>query len=99
LSFFALCDALESHRVPVPPELEAVVPYLVEKFPLPYFCVDFLHDGQNWWLSEVEPDGCIAATDRDSAVALKEARDLIAARFQAYRRAHTRWLAGSVVAG
>lgn len=84
--------------VPVPPELELVVPYLVEKFPMPYFCVDFLYDGEKFWLSEVEPDGCIAATDRDSAQALKEARDLIAARFQAYRKAHERWLAG-VVAG
>ncbi|MFG2041117.1 RimK family alpha-L-glutamate ligase [Dactylosporangium sp. NPDC048998] len=73
---------------PLPGELAATVDYFTERIPTPYFCVDFLHDGTRFWLSEIETDGAIGINpDGDATVQ----HDLIAARFGAYRRAHAAW--------
>ncbi|GAA1266271.1 hypothetical protein GCM10009665_64140 [Kitasatospora nipponensis] len=76
--------------VPIPEELAAAVPYFAAKFPVPYFCVDFLFDGSQFWLSQLEPDGAIACPDRDSPEAVRTHRTLLADRFRAYQRAHAR---------
>ncbi len=76
--------------VPLPPELSEAVAYFAEKLPLPYLCVDFLHDGERFWLSEIELDGTIMCPDRGSPEAVRTQRDVIKARFLAYRKGHAR---------
>jgi glutathione synthase/RimK-type ligase-like ATP-grasp enzyme len=41
----------------LPVELAEAADYLARKFPIPYFCADFLFDGLDFHLSEVELDG------------------------------------------
>ncbi|MEU8322018.1 hypothetical protein AB0C33_27000 [Nonomuraea sp. NPDC048881] len=75
---------------PVPPELAAATAYFYERVPIPFFCVDFLHDGERYWFSELEPDGVIAPDLGDPARTLQ--RDVTRARWTAYRDGHTRFL-------
>jgi hypothetical protein len=58
--------------------------------PIPFFCLDFLHDGERYWFSEIEPDGVIMpdSTDPDGV----RQRDIIRRRWTAYRNGHARWL-------
>lgn len=79
--------------VPMPAELADAVAYFAEKLPIPFFGVDFLHDGERFWFSEIEPDAAIGCPDPSSDVVVKTQRSIIEARFQAYRRAHAEWLA------
>jgi glutathione synthase/RimK-type ligase-like ATP-grasp enzyme len=74
--------------VDLPVELEKVVGYLAEKFPIPYFCADFLFDGTDFHLSEVELDGSYGPmrTGADTGVA--------EARFTAYAKHHERLILG-----
>ncbi|GAA3167315.1 ATP-grasp domain-containing protein [Nonomuraea roseoviolacea] len=74
----------------VPAELAAATAYFAARLPIPFFCVDFLFDGERYWFSELEPDGVIAPDWGDPARALQ--RDITRARWTAYRDAHTRWL-------
>lgn len=53
---------------------------------LPFFCLDFLFDGQTYWLSEVELDGGILNVDREKM------QRLFIDRFNAYDDAHEEWL-------
>ncbi|MFE2410053.1 MULTISPECIES: RimK family alpha-L-glutamate ligase [unclassified Kitasatospora] len=76
---------------PVPPELAEATRYFAEKLPIPFFCVDFLHDGTTYWFSELEPDGVIAPDHTDPHRTLQ--RDVTRARFTAYRDGHAKWLA------
>lgn len=76
------------HYTSLPPELAVAVEYFAEKVPVPYLCVDFLHDGERFWLSEIELDGTIQCPDPNSPQVVQVQRDLIKARFLAYRRAH-----------
>jgi glutathione synthase/RimK-type ligase-like ATP-grasp enzyme len=78
----------------LPPELEPAVAYFAEKVPVPYLCVDFLHDGEKYWLSEIELDGTIQCPDPTSPDVVATQRSLIAARFEAYRRGHARHQSG-----
>lgn len=78
---------------PLPPELAEAVDYFAEKIPVPYLCVDFLHDGERFWLSEIELDGAIMCPDPTSPEAVRTQHDLVKARFLAYRNAHARLLA------
>jgi glutathione synthase/RimK-type ligase-like ATP-grasp enzyme len=71
-----------------PAELLPSVEYLAGRMPVPYFCADFLHDGERFWLSEIELDGTVMCPDPTSADAVRTQRDLIRARFLAYRNAH-----------
>jgi len=78
------------HFTEMPAELAATVDFVAAKLPIPYVCVDFLHDGERFWLSEIELDGGILCPDPTSPEAVRAQRDLIAARFLAYRNAHAR---------
>ena len=78
------------HYTDLPPELEPAVAYFAAKVPVPYLCVDFLHDGEKFWLSEIELDGTIQCPDPSSPSVVAIQRELIAARFEAYRRGHAR---------
>ncbi len=75
---------------PIPPELAEATAYFAEKLPIPFFCVDYLYDGERYWFSELEPDGVIAPDWSDPARTLQ--RDVTRARWIAYRNAHARWL-------
>jgi glutathione synthase/RimK-type ligase-like ATP-grasp enzyme len=75
-----------------PPELIAATAYFAEKLPIPFYCIDFLFDGERFWFSELEPDGVIAPDFDDPQRRLQRA--ITRARFSAYRDGHGRWLAG-----
>jgi hypothetical protein len=77
---------------PTPPELVEATAYFAKKLPIPFFCADFLFDGTRFWFSELEPDGVIAPDFDDPDRTLQ--RDMVRARFTAYRDGHARWLAG-----
>ncbi len=83
--------------VPIPAELEEAVAYVTKKVPIPFLAVDFLHDGKQFWLSEIEPDGAIGCHDHHSEEAVRTQRGLIAERFEAYRRGHAAWLSSGSV--
>ncbi|MER7274247.1 hypothetical protein ABT369_07325 [Dactylosporangium sp. NPDC000244] len=72
----------------LPDELRPAVAWFKDNLRLPYLCADFLHDGERWWLSEIELDGTIQCPDAKSPDAVRTQRELIAARFDAYRRGH-----------
>jgi glutathione synthase/RimK-type ligase-like ATP-grasp enzyme len=72
----------------LPPELAAAAEYFAEKLPIPYFCVDFLHDGERFWLSEVEPDGAIMCPDPTDPEVVRINRQIVKDRFLAYRKGH-----------
>ena len=75
---------------PIPPELAQATAYFAQRLPIPFFCADFLHDGSQFWFSELEPDGVIAPEFDDPQRVLQ--RDITRARFEAYRKGHQRWL-------
>lgn len=75
---------------PVLPELAEATAYFAERLPIPFFCLDFLYDGERYWFSELEPDGVIAPEWSDPTRALQ--RDITRARWSAYRNGHARWL-------
>ncbi|MFF0558534.1 RimK family alpha-L-glutamate ligase [Streptomyces sp. NPDC004266] len=76
---------------PVPEELAKATAYFAERLRIPFFCLDFLHDGQRFWFSELEPDGVIPRVPGDPDGTVQ--RDITRARFAAYRDAHARHLA------
>ncbi|MFD1369857.1 ATP-grasp domain-containing protein [Actinoplanes sichuanensis] len=84
------------HYTSLPEELAATVDYFAKKLPMPYFCVDFLHDGERFWLSEVEPDGAIMCPDRTDPEVVRQNRAIVRDRFLAYRDWHTRFLGGAL---
>ncbi|MQA28121.1 MAG: hypothetical protein GEU94_22340 [Micromonosporaceae bacterium] len=75
----------------MPEELAEATAYFAEKLPIPFFCVDFLFDGERFWFSELEPDGVVAPDFDDPDRAIQ--RDITRARWIAYRNGHARWLA------
>jgi len=81
------------HYAPFPEELRAAVEYFTARLPVPYLCVDFLHDGERYYFSEIEFDGTIQCPDPGNPAILEATRDLIRARFLAYRAGHERALA------
>lgn len=74
--------------VPLPEGLDEALAYFARKLPVPYATADFLHDGEQFWFSEFELDGGITCPDADDPEAVRIQREVIAARFRAYRRAH-----------
>ena len=52
---------------PVPAELAEATAYFAERLPIPFFCLDFLYDGERYWFSELEPDGVILPDWSDPA--------------------------------
>lgn len=81
--------------VDLPDELLPATAYLAERLPIPYFCADFLHDGEHFWLSEIEPDGTILCPDPTSADAVDAQRRIIRDRFSAYADGHAAFLGGA----
>jgi len=79
--------------VPMPAELADAVDWFTQRLPVPFYCVDFLFDGERYWFSEVELDGAIGCPDRTSEAVVRTQRSIIEARFLAYRRAHAAHLA------
>jgi hypothetical protein len=75
----------------VPAELAEATEYFARKLPIPFFCIDFLHDGERFWFSELEPDGVIAPDFHDPERRIQT--DITRARFTAYRNGHARFLA------
>ena len=72
--------------VELPDELEPAAEHAVQTIGLPYFCVDYLFDGERFWLSEVELDGGTPWVDRERS------RRILHDRFAAYDEAHDLWL-------
>lgn len=83
--------------VATPPELAEATAYFAGKLPIPFFCVDFLFDGERYWFSELEPDGVIAPDLEDPDRAIQ--REVTRARWVACRDAHARWLAAGTPSG
>ncbi len=81
----------ERAYIDLPPELEATVAYAATRLPAPYFTVDFVSDGENYWVSEIELDGAIGfgADEEQNRIA----QELVTARFRAYLAGHDRWVA------
>ena len=45
----------------IPAELVEATAYFAAKLPdVPFYCVDYLYDGERYWFGELEPDGVIA---------------------------------------
>jgi glutathione synthase/RimK-type ligase-like ATP-grasp enzyme len=79
--------------VPIPPELAQASAYFAQRLPIPFFCIDFLYDGKQFWFSELEPDGVIAPDFDDPQRTMQ--RKITRARWDACRDAHARWLTTS----
>jgi glutathione synthase/RimK-type ligase-like ATP-grasp enzyme len=79
----------------IPDELAEATAYFAEKLPIPFFCIDFLFDGERFWFSELEPDGVIAPDFEHPNRDIQ--RDITRARWIAYRNGHARWLADTTV--
>ncbi|MFJ9742387.1 RimK family alpha-L-glutamate ligase [Streptomyces sp. NPDC101166] len=75
----------------VPEELKSSIDYIADRLDMPYFCADFLWDGEQFWLSEVEPDGACGYAPNDEVAKIQ--RQVIEGRFRAYTAAHARWIA------
>jgi hypothetical protein len=73
------------------PELADAVEYVVSRLPLPYLTVDFLYDGERFWLSEIEVDGAVGFEENEEMA--RRGRTILEARFRAYRTGHDAWLA------
>lgn len=76
----------------LPEQLAETVRYVCDRVPAPYLCVDFLQDGDRFWLSEIELDGAVGFNgipEQDLA-----AHRIVTARFRSYLRGHTEHLAG-----
>lgn len=80
----------------VPAELAACLDYFVQKLPVPFVALDFLHDGDRFWLSEIEFDAGIFCPDSSDPEAVRIQRHLIRSRFEAYRTYHSRFLGGEL---
>lgn len=75
--------------VEMPAALEPLVARALSVIEAPYVCIDFLYDGEQFWLSEIEMDGAISAAyidDQDGVY------NLLKSRFLAYASAHDAWL-------
>jgi hypothetical protein len=78
-----------------PPELVEATAFFAAKLPIPFYCIDFLFDGERFWFSELEPDGVIAPDFDDPHRVIQ--RDITRARWTAYRDGHARFLAKGLV--
>ncbi|MDR6226595.1 ATP-grasp domain-containing protein [Desmospora profundinema] len=76
----------ETGLITMPDGLNDLAAKVANEIQLPYCCVDFLYDGERYWLSEVELDGGIPYIYRE------ESLQLLKRRFEAYGRAHRQFL-------
>ncbi|GAA1925303.1 hypothetical protein GCM10009716_36930 [Streptomyces sodiiphilus] len=72
------------------PELEEAVAYAARRLRTAYFTLDFLHDGERYWIHEIEPDGAVGFSQNadQGDVAYRVIHD----RFAAYLRGHDAFL-------
>lgn len=82
----------ERAYIDLPDELDAAISYAASRLPIPYFTVDFVSDGERYWISEIELDGAVGFGDNEEQNRI--AQELVTARFSAYIDGHARWLAG-----
>ncbi|QHY99217.1 D-alanyl-alanine synthetase A [Streptomyces sp. S4.7] len=87
--------SLERGYVELPEQLADAVRYVYERVPAPYLCVDFLQDGERFWLSEIELDGAVRFTGDSGQDVVAES--VVEARFRAYMRGHAEFTAQSAV--
>lgn len=75
----------------LPPELESTIAWAATRLPAPYFTVDFVSDGERYWISEIELDGAVGfgADEEQNRIV----RELVEARFRSYVAGHARWTA------
>jgi len=78
----------------LPPQLAPMVDYFAQRVRIPYYCADFLFDGERFWLSEIEPDGVILCPDPNDPAAASVQRQIIIDRFLAYAAGHAAHLSG-----
>ena len=77
---------------PLPEELSEAMSWIAKKLPVPFACVDFLHDGEKFWFSEIEMDGGILCPDPSDPQAVATQHSIIRDRFEAYRTRHHAFL-------
>jgi glutathione synthase/RimK-type ligase-like ATP-grasp enzyme len=78
----------KTYYVDCPPELKKAAKWFAKKIDIPYYCADFLHDGNQYWLSEIEPDGAIICPNPTDKKVVAQQRSIIRDRFLAYCKAH-----------
>ncbi|BCJ64693.1 ATP-grasp domain-containing protein [Polymorphospora rubra] len=76
----------------LPADLEDAIAYAASRLPTPYFCVDFLIDGDRYWISEIELDGAVAFNGDPEQDRIAES--IVRSRFQAYQAGHAAFVAG-----
>jgi len=72
----------------VPSELRDAIDYIASRLPMPYMAMDFLHDGERFWFSEIEPDGALVFDKEDDLLGSPKA-ETATKRFQAFVDGHT----------
>jgi glutathione synthase/RimK-type ligase-like ATP-grasp enzyme len=77
----------------IPDALVESINYIYQRMPIPFLAMDFLFDGERYWLSEIEPDGALVFDDEDAHL---RARQVAAARarFRAYCEGHRAFMKG-----
>jgi hypothetical protein len=70
----------------LPAELADAAVHIAARIPVPYLTVDFLHDGDRWWVAGIDFDG--AAGFSGVPVQDAAARQVVAARLGAYLAGH-----------
>lgn len=77
--------------VELPERMRETVAYVAGRLPCPYFSVDFISDGEQDWLSEVELDGGAAFGMSEEGDRI--ATEMMLARFRAYLARHAELMA------
>jgi glutathione synthase/RimK-type ligase-like ATP-grasp enzyme len=72
------------------PDLEPAVEFAASKLRTRYFTLDFLYDGERYWISEIEPDGAVGFSQNQQQAAVAER--IVHDRFSTYLQGHAEWL-------
>lgn len=87
----ALGGRLQRDYVDVSPQMEEAVAYAASRLRIPYFTLDYLHDGERYWISEIEPDGAVGFNQ--DARQEEIGGQIVTDRFYAFLRGHRDWIA------
>jgi hypothetical protein len=71
----------------LPSELRGAIEYIASRLPMPYMAMDFLHDGERFWFSEIEPDGALVFDKEDELLGSLKV-EAATKRFQAFVDGH-----------
>jgi hypothetical protein len=77
----------------LPEELLEPVSYIYQRLPMPFIAMDFLFDGENYFLSEIEPDGALIFDEHDETLRHQQV-ETATDRFRAYCAAQQSFLKG-----